>query len=207
MYNLKSGGPLHLGDADTPPSGFNWDAWLGVAPERPYHQNIFKKGWHFFWDFSGGDMANDGIHQIDLAMMLMGNPGMPSAASCTAGRLQYKGDDAEVPDVQVASFDFDDFVMTFEQTGYPRYMQKTTGTIRRKRHKKVLDAVKGHRLSRSRHYKAAKEDMLHAGAGWQQAAELPASRSPPQLVDHRACEFADRLPAETVGCGFLRCRD
>ncbi len=132
VYNLKPGGPLHLGDAGTPPSGFSWDAWLGAAPERPYHQNIFKKGWHFFWDFSGGDMANDGIHQLDLAMMLMGNPGMPRTTSCTAGRLQYKGDDAEVPDVQVASFGFDDFIMTFEQTGYPRYMRKTTGTIRRK---------------------------------------------------------------------------
>jgi hypothetical protein len=33
--------------------------------------------------------------------------------------------------VQTVAFDFDDFVMTFELSEYPRYMQKTTGTIRR----------------------------------------------------------------------------
>lgn len=132
VYNLKPGKPFYLGEAGIPPKGFNWDAWLGPAPVRPYHQRLFKGGWHRFWDFSGGDMANDGIHQLDLAVMLMCEPGMPKAVSCTAGRLQHKADDSEVPDTQVVCFDFDQFVMTFEQTGYPRYMQKTTGTIRRK---------------------------------------------------------------------------
>jgi len=131
VYNMKPGGAFHLGDAGRPPSGFDWDAWLGPAPERPYHQHIFRGGWHKFWDFSGGDMADDGIHQLDLAMMLMGDPGIPGAVSCSGGRLAHKDDDAEVPDLQVVSYDFDSFVMTFELTGYPRYMRKTTGTIRR----------------------------------------------------------------------------
>lgn len=131
VYNLKPGGPFNLGDAGTPPQGFDWDAWLGAAPLRPYHQRIFHGGWHKFWDFSGGDMADDGIHQLDLAMMLMGDPGIPTAVSCSGGRLAHKGDDAEVPDLQVVCYDFNDFVMTFELSGYPRYMRKTTGTIRR----------------------------------------------------------------------------
>ncbi|HUW19088.1 MAG TPA: Gfo/Idh/MocA family oxidoreductase [Sedimentisphaerales bacterium] len=131
VYNLKSGGPFYLGDNGTPPAGFDWDVWLGGAPLRPYHQDILRAGWHKFWDFSGGDMADDGIHQIDLALMLMGDPKMPAAASCSGGRLHHKGDDAEVPDVQIVTYDFDGFVMTFELTGYPRYMEKTTGTIRR----------------------------------------------------------------------------
>ncbi|UCD51696.1 MAG: Gfo/Idh/MocA family oxidoreductase [Phycisphaerales bacterium] len=131
VYNLKSGGPFHLGDAGTPPQGFDWDAWLGPAPHRPYHQRVFHGGWHHFWDFSNGDMADDGIHQMDLALMLMGDPGFPQAVSCMGGRLAHQGDDSETPDVQLASFDFGTFVMTFELTQYPRYMQKTTGTIRR----------------------------------------------------------------------------
>jgi predicted dehydrogenase len=131
IYNLKSGGPFRLGDAGQPPQGFDWDAWLGPAPYRPYHQRVFHGGWHHFWDFSNGDMADDGIHQMDLAMMLMGDPGMPRAVSCTGGRLAHKGDDSEVPDVQVVCFDYSSFAMTFELTQYPRYMQKTTGTIRR----------------------------------------------------------------------------
>jgi len=131
VYNLKPGGAFHLGDAGKAPAGFDWDAWLGAAPQRPYHQRIFGGGWHKFWDFSGGDMADDGIHQLDLAMMLMGDVGMPKAISCSGGRVAHKGDDSEVPDLQVVTFDFDDFVMTFELSGYPKYMRKTTGTIRR----------------------------------------------------------------------------
>lgn len=131
VYNLKPGGAFLLGEPGARPDGFDWDAWLGPAPARAYHQRIFRGGWHKFWDYSGGEMADDGIHQLDLAMMLMGNPEAPAAVSCSGGRLAHKGDDAQVPDLQIVSYDFDDFVMTFELSNYPRYMMKTTGTIRR----------------------------------------------------------------------------
>ncbi|MFP4055983.1 MAG: Gfo/Idh/MocA family protein [Candidatus Brocadiia bacterium] len=132
VFNMKPGGPFHLGEPGEKPEGFDWDAWLGRAPRRPYHKRLFHGGWHHFWDFSGGDMADDGIHQIDLALMVLGDPGLPASARCLGGRYAHRGDDSERPDVQVASYDFAQFVMTFELTGYPRYMRKTTGTIRRK---------------------------------------------------------------------------
>ncbi len=131
VYNLKSGDPFYLGEAGTLPKDFSWDEWLGPAPERPYHQRLFEGGWHKYWDFSGGDLADDGIHQLDLALLLMGDPGIPAAVSCSGGRIVYKGDDSEVPDVQIVSYDFKEFIMTLELTNYPRYMQKTTATIRR----------------------------------------------------------------------------
>jgi len=131
VFNLKPGGPFRLGDPGTPPEGFNWDAWLGGTPERPYHQRIFEGGWHHFWAFSGGDLCDDGIHQLDLALMLMGDPGLPRTVYAAGGRLQHRGDDSEVPDVLEATFEFDDFLLTFEHANYPRYMQKTSGTIRR----------------------------------------------------------------------------
>lgn len=130
VFNLKKGGPFHLGDPGQPPNDFNWDAWLGPAPKRPYHERLFLRGWHHFWDFSGGDLADDGIHQLDLAMMLMGDPGLPSAVSCSGGRFHHKSDESQVPDVQVVSYDFPNFVMTFELTQYPQYMSKTHGDIR-----------------------------------------------------------------------------
>lgn len=39
----------------------------------------------------------------------------------------------------------------------------TTGTTRRKRHKKILKLAKGYRGTNSRLYKRAKEAVLHAG--------------------------------------------
>jgi hypothetical protein len=63
--------------------------------------------------------------------MMMGDPPIPKSASCTGGRLIYSDDDSEVPDVQIANYDFEKFVMTFELTTYPRYMRKTEASIRR----------------------------------------------------------------------------
>jgi len=131
VYNLKPGGPFSAGKPRAPETGFDWDTWLGPAPKRDYYPSIWNGGWHHYWDYSGGDLADDAAHQVDLALMLMGDPGAPKAVSSTGGRLQYKNDDSEVPDLLVSSFEFDEFVMTLEHSNYPRYMEKTTGTIRR----------------------------------------------------------------------------
>jgi predicted dehydrogenase len=129
VFNLKSGGAFHLPEDRFPPFRFDWNAWLGPAPERRYNPGIFSGGWHHFWAYSGGDMADDGIHQLDLAMMLLGDPPLPRAVHATGGRFAYK-DDQEVPDTQVVAYEFPGMVMTFELTGYPPYMEKIAGEIR-----------------------------------------------------------------------------
>lgn len=124
VCNLKSGRPFNLGAAGAKPD-FDWDAWLGRAPVRAFNPRIANSGWHQFWDYSGGDMANDGIHQLDVAMMLMGDPGLPTSVRALGGRYAHAGDDSEVPDVLAVNWDFGGrFVLSFEMTGYPQYMQK-----------------------------------------------------------------------------------
>lgn len=130
VYNLKKGDAFHLGQPGTPPPGFDWDRWLGPAPQRPFHEQIYKQKWRHFWDYCGGDLADDGAHQTDLALMLMGDPGLPRSVSSAGGRLAHKGDDSEVPDLLVSTFEFDGFVLTLEHSNYPEYMEKTTTSIR-----------------------------------------------------------------------------
>ena len=132
VFNLKSGGPFTLGDPGKQPDGFDWDRWLGRAAVRPYHQRLFSSGWHNYWDFCGGDTTDDGIHQLDLALMLLGDPGLPKSVRSVGGRFVHRGDDSEVPDVQVSNWEFDDFLLTFELTGYPKYMVKSTDALRRR---------------------------------------------------------------------------
>lgn len=132
VFNLKTGGPFKLGDPGTKPEHFDWDRWLGRAPLRPYHRQLFGSGWHYFWDFCGGDMTDDGIHQLDLALMVMGDPGLPKSVRALGGRYVHKGDDAEVPDVLNIAWDFGAFAMTFDLSQYPKYMEKSTDAIRKK---------------------------------------------------------------------------
>lgn len=49
------------------PANFNWDLWLGPAPERPFHE-VYVPGpkWYRWWDFGGGTMSDLGSHWNDL---------------------------------------------------------------------------------------------------------------------------------------------
>jgi len=133
VFNLKSGGPFKLGDPGTQPANFDWDRWLGRAAARPYHQRLWQGGWHWNWDFCGGDLTDDSIHQVDLALMVMGDPGLPKSVRALGGRYVHKGDEAEVPDVLNIAWDFDSFAMTFDMSQYPQYMEKSTDALRKKK--------------------------------------------------------------------------
>lgn len=113
-------------DSD-PPKGFDWNLWNGPAPEARYNAN-FRNQWHHLWRTSGGDIVNDAIHQIDLARYLLGVD-YPKSVYSTGGRFDSTGA-AETPDTQVALFDFDGMVLSFELTLYTPYMLKISPIIR-----------------------------------------------------------------------------
>ncbi len=109
-----------------PPDALDWDMWLGPAPARKYHPAIHQQ-WRHLWDFSGGQMAYQGIHQLDLARWFCG-VGYPISVYCTGGR--YSQGDAETPETQVAVFEFPQMTMTYEQTVYTPYMLETDNEVR-----------------------------------------------------------------------------
>jgi predicted dehydrogenase len=115
-----------IGDSDPPP-GLNWDMWTGPAPEARYNENYHRR-WNHFWRFSGGDIINDGVHQIDLARWVIGKT-YPTSVYSTGGRYAEKGV-FESPDTQVAVFQFEDLVLTFELTLYTPYMIKSDQVLR-----------------------------------------------------------------------------
>ena len=54
------------------PAGFDYDMWLGPAPEAPYSPN--RCHWNFRWisDYSGGQLTDWGGHHCDIAQWAMG---------------------------------------------------------------------------------------------------------------------------------------
>lgn len=49
------------------PSGFNYDVWLGPAPERPYIPACSHVNWRWMFDYSGGQLTDWGGHHPDIA--------------------------------------------------------------------------------------------------------------------------------------------
>ncbi len=54
------------------PEGFDYDFWLGPAPEVPYHQDRCLYRFRFHFDYAGGQMTNLGAHSNDLAQWGLG---------------------------------------------------------------------------------------------------------------------------------------
>lgn len=89
------------------PAGFDYDMWLGPAPKHAFapHRGLYHFRW--FWDYSGGQMTNLGMHQIDIAQWYMGVK-FPLAVSSSGGRFVLEGD-GETPDTQDALFEYPGF--------------------------------------------------------------------------------------------------
>ena len=100
---------------EPPPSGLNWDLFLGPAPMREYTKNRYLYNWHWFWDTGNGDIGNQGIHEMDLARRGLGRE-LPKGAVSTGGKYVYE-DDQETPNTQIATFDYGDAELVFEVRG------------------------------------------------------------------------------------------
>jgi len=131
IYNQKPpwGMMKKVPDSDPPP-GFNWDIWNGPAPEHRYNAGLHRT-WHHVWRYSGGDIANDASHQIDLARWLLGLT-YPKTVYSTGGRFASNPEElvAETPDTQIALYDFDRLLVSFELTLFGNYMLKTDSVVR-----------------------------------------------------------------------------
>ncbi len=57
------------------PEGFDYNFWLGPAPEAPYHIERCFHRWRYILDYSNGQTANFGCHTNDIAQWGLGKDG------------------------------------------------------------------------------------------------------------------------------------
>ena len=105
------------------PASVDYDQWTGPAPLTPPRRNSQAKGpihydWHWFWNYGGGDITNQGIHQMDVARWFLGEKGLPPSVMSFGGRFGYE-DDAETPNTLVSVFGYQKAPLIFEVRGLP----------------------------------------------------------------------------------------
>ena len=100
-------------DSDPPPN-IDYDFWLGSAPKRPFNVRRFHGHWRWFYDYGTGDLGNDGVHRLDMAIAVLnaasetqgdGPIGLPRRIQAVGGKW-YFDDMQEFPDTLQVSYEF-----------------------------------------------------------------------------------------------------
>ena len=138
-WNYGNSYPDGMGNpADSaPPSGLDWDMFLGPAPRVPFNKNKFLGTFRYFWDYSGGMMTDWGTHLIDIVHWAM-KVDYPKAAQASGGKY-YIHDNRETPDTFEATFEYPGFICTYTNSilnargidgkGYGIQFYGTNGTL------------------------------------------------------------------------------
>jgi predicted dehydrogenase len=155
--------------AETPvPAWLDWDKWLGPAPMRGFSPSIVDEnkrgGWLSYWAYSGGGLADDASHVMDLCRMVIGDPGHPKSIYGWGGNHIFGGT-RETPEFQSIVYDFGDFTLSCDNACATNYMTKTPSDIR---HDKTRWPNWRNNATRTEIY--GTEGMMYLGrhgGGWQ----------------------------------------
>jgi predicted dehydrogenase len=100
---------------DSPvPSGVDYDAWLGPAPQRAFNTQRFHGAWRMFWDYGGGLMTDWGVHLLDIGLWGMNIRSLPEKIFATGGNFYQPEGAHETFDTLSVAYRFDKFAMTWE---------------------------------------------------------------------------------------------
>ncbi len=95
-----------------PPNEWEWDQWLGPAPKVPYNRNRTYYNFRWFYNYSGGQLTNFGVHYMDMLRWALGKES-PRGVTAMGGRFAGIKDNREIPDTLEVLWDFGDCMVIF----------------------------------------------------------------------------------------------
>jgi predicted dehydrogenase len=104
-WNSQKRGNIGKTQPTQPPAHLDYDLWVGPAPMVPFRSNMLPSIWRWWYDFGCGDIGNDGVHDIDVAVWGLGVDTHPTTATCLGGKYFFD-DDQQFPDTQYAVFEY-----------------------------------------------------------------------------------------------------
>jgi predicted dehydrogenase len=116
-FHIQNEWPNGIGNSPdgNPPDGFDWDAWLGPAPKKAYNKNRTYYRFRWFFDYSGGQVTNFGVHYIDFIQWALGAEA-PLSVTALGGKPAALADNREIPDTLEAVWQYPGgTIVTFSQ--------------------------------------------------------------------------------------------
>lgn len=110
----------------------NWELFCYPRPVIEFEPMKFRY-WRYFWNFSGGNVTDQGTHLMDVIQWFM-ESGTPKSAECFGDVYEAKG--SETPDTFSAIYDYRTFLANWTlcysnsyQNGWTIYFQGDKGTL------------------------------------------------------------------------------
>jgi predicted dehydrogenase len=114
-YHILNQWPAGIGNPPdgTPPNEAEWDRWLGPAPKVAYNRNRMYYNFRWFYNYSGGQLTNFGVHYMDMMRWCLGQE-YPRAVTAIGGKYAVR-DNREIPDTFEAVWEFHGALVMFAQ--------------------------------------------------------------------------------------------
>jgi predicted dehydrogenase len=115
-FHVQNEWPKGIGNPpdEEAPKDFDWDTWTGPAKKRSYNKNRTFYRFRWFYDFSGGQLTNFGVHYLAQIHRSLG-VNAPLAVMAMGGKFANY-DNREVPDTMEVVWHYPgDTLVTFSQ--------------------------------------------------------------------------------------------
>lgn len=128
-WNSQRRGNIGKSQPTDPPPHLDYDTWVGPAPLEPYRPNLLPGRWRWWYNFGCGDIGNDGVHDIDVAVWGLQVQTHPERMTCLGGKYFFD-DDQQFPDTQYAVCEYPvegserRRQLIFEQRDWTPYVQE-----------------------------------------------------------------------------------
>lgn len=121
VYKNGNRGAIGHGKPGPVPANLDWQLWQGPAREREYLVNAERKkpglyvhyDWHWFWEYGNGEIGNQGVHEMDIAVWGH-HRGLPVKVYSSGGRFGVE-DSGQTPNTLATTFTYSDkSILTFQ---------------------------------------------------------------------------------------------
>lgn len=115
-FHIQNEWPKGIGNPanEETPKEIDWESWLGPAPKVAYNKNRTFYRFRWFYDYSGGQLTNFGVHYLDMIHWAIGQDA-PLAVTAIGGKFAVT-DNREVPDTLEVLWQYpDNTLVTFSQ--------------------------------------------------------------------------------------------
>jgi predicted dehydrogenase len=157
--NAPYGGWLRQVGADCDAAHIDWPAFEGEAAHKPFDPQRYMN-WRFYWDYSGGNVFENMVHQVGFWYAVLG---LDIPESVTMTGANYHSPKMEVPDTMLVSMNQPEKILftwnsLFSNAYYGEtydHLFGTKGTLLHDASDRVVYTPQGHKKSEGGGVRAA----------------------------------------------------